>query len=211
MQPDPQSSRNGSPTSSARHTSARAELDDLRATCREQARDIAKLTDKVSALTALAAANAELRAGEPRQHVGDTAVGPWQTRLALDTYAPAAARAVVNDVLAERVPASVLHDAVLLASELACNSVRHSGVGPDGRLVLRVGLRDAAVRIDVEDDGVSGVIAPCEPSPDGGGLGLHIVQALSEAWGMERDAAAGTRVWAQIAIPAIPASVPPLP
>ena len=209
MQPDPQSSRNGSPTSSARHTSAPAELDELRATCREQARDIAKLTETVSALTALA--NAELRADEPRRHAGDAAVGPWRAQLALDTYAPAAARAVVTDVLAERVPASVLHDAVLLASELACNSVRHSGVGPDGKLVLRVGLRDAAVRIDVEDDGVSGVIAPCEPAPDGGGLGLHIVQALSEAWGMERDAAAGTRVWAQIPIPAIPSSVPPLP
>ena len=140
MQPDPQSSRNGSPTSSARHTSARAELDELRATCREQARDIAKLTETVSALTALAAAD-ELRADEPRRHVGDAAVGPWQAQLALDTYAPAAARAVVTDVLAERVPASVLHDAVLLASELACNSVRHSGVGPPGPQVLRVRLR----------------------------------------------------------------------
>ena len=48
----------------------------------------------------------------------------------------------------------------------------------------------------------------CLLAPDGGGLGLHIVQALSEAWGIERDTAAGTHVWAQIAIPAIPRSLP---
>ena len=84
------------------------------------------------------------------------------------------------------------------------------GVGPDGELVLRVRLHDAAVRIDVEDDGVTGVPALCEPAPDGGGLGLHIVQALSEAWGIERDTAAGTHVWAQIAIPTIRSPLLPL-
>ena len=110
------------------------------------------------------------------------------------------------DVLAGRVPASVLHDAVLLVSELTgLRYYRHSGVGPDGELVLRVRLHDAAVRIDIEDDGVTGVPALCEPAHDGGGLGLHIVQALSEAWGIEQGhRRRRTHVWAQIAIPAIP-------
>ena len=203
MQSDPQASRNGSPSSSARRVSA--ELEDLRATCRKQARDITELRDMLITLGALTATDAELLAAEHR-HAGDSATGPWKARLALNACAPAAARGVVADVLAERVPASVLHDAVLLVSELTDNSVRHSGVGPDGELVLRVRLHDAAVRIDVEDDGVTGVPALCEPAPDGGGLGLHIVQALSEAWGIERDTAAGTHVWARIAIPAIPSS-----
>ena len=184
MQSDPQASRNGSPASPARRVSA--ELEDLRATCRKQARDISELRDMLITLGALTTNNAELFAVD-RRHAGDSAAGPWKARLPLDACAPAAARGVVADVLAERVPASVLHDAVLLVSELTENSVRHSGVGPDGELVLRVRLHDAAVRIDVEDDGVTGVPALCEPAPDGGGLGLHIVQALSEAWGIERD------------------------
>ncbi len=131
--------------------------------------------------------------------------------MALDADAPAASRALVADLLGERVPASVLHDALLLVSELTANSVQHSGVGPDGELVLRVRLLGASVRIDVEDLGVGGVLALHEPTPDGDGLGLHIVQALSEAWGMERDATVGTRVWAQIGIPAVESSLPPLP
>ena len=205
MQSDPQASRNGSPSSSARRVSA--ELEDLRATCRKQARDITELRDMLITLGALTANDAELLAAD-RRHARDSAAGPWKARLALNACAPAAARGVVADVFAELVPASVLHDAVLLVSELTDNSVRHSGVGPDGELVLRVRLHDAAVRIDIEDDGVTGVPALCEPAPDGGGLGLHIVQALSEAWGIERDTAAGTHVWAQIAIPAIPRSLP---
>ncbi len=154
-------------------------------------------------MSARAAADAEPRAGELRQS-REAGVGPWMARVALDSGAPAAARGVVADVLAERVPASVLHDALLIVSELAANSVRHSGVGPDGELMLSVRLDDAAVCIEVHDRGVSGVPALRDPAPDGGGLGLHILQALSEAWGMERDAVVGTRVWARIAIPAIP-------
>jgi serine/threonine-protein kinase RsbW len=190
MQSDPQSSRDGRPPSSAQ-----AELQELRETCRQQAHAIARLTETLTSVR---------RSGGP-------AAGTWEARLVLDADAPAAARALVADVLGERVPASVLHDALLLASELTSNSVRHSGVGPEGVLVLRVRLCSASVLIDVHDLGVSGVPALHEPTPDGDGLGLHIVQALSEAWGMERDAAVGTRVWARIGTAATPSSLQPLP
>ena len=206
MQPDPKSARDGPAASPDQRLDARAELDRLRATCDDQARDIARLRDALTAMSALVADSAGLRAHD-RPHVGDAAARRWETRIPLDLEAPAVARAAATDVLAERVPAAVLHDALMLVSELASNSVRHSGVGPGGELVLQVRLRDGDVRIDVEDAGVSGLFALSEPSPDGSGLGLHILQALSEAWGLERDAAEGTRVWGQIAIPAIASRV----
>ena len=209
MQSDPQSSRDGILASSDRGTTARAELEQLRTTCRKQARDIAELTKMLNAMHALTATHAEPRADELEQH-SDPALGRWEIHLALDAYAPAAARKIVSDLLADRVPASVLHDALLLVSELASNSVRHSGVGADGELVLRMRLRSAAVRIDVQDPGISGMLALREPAPDGAGLGLHILQALSQAWGIERDCRAGTRVWTQIAIPTIRSPLLPL-
>jgi hypothetical protein len=44
------------------------------------------------------------------------------------------------------------------------------------------------------------MIAPRSPDLEGGGgFGLNVVQALSERWGLERIAAGGTRVWAQLA------------
>ena len=50
-----------------------------------------------------------------------------EVRLALDVHAPAAARAAVTGALRDRVPAAVLEHAQLLVSELATNSVLHSG------------------------------------------------------------------------------------
>ena len=61
------------------------------------------------------------------------------------------------------------------------------------------------VRLEVEDPGRGGVIAPRAPDL-GGGFGLNLVQELSERWGLERVAAGGTRVWAQLALASAPAS-----
>jgi hypothetical protein len=67
-------------------------------------------------------------------------------------------------------------------------------------LIVSVQLPPGMVRLDVEDGGRSGTIAPRRPdSENGGGFGLSLVEALSERWGMERVAQGGTRVWAQLA------------
>ena len=60
------------------------------------------------------------------------------------------------------------------------------------------------VRLDVADAGRGGVIAPRPPDlRAGGGMGLNLVQKLSERWGLERSAASGTRVWAQLSCAAV--------
>jgi serine/threonine-protein kinase RsbW len=122
-----------------------------------------------------------------------------EVSLPLDARAPGAARIVVAS-LRGRVPASVLDTAQLLVTELVTNSVRHSGASAAARVVVRVRLTDSMLRLEVSDPGCDGVIAPLAPDlQGGGGFGLNLVSAFSERWGLERVAAGGTRVWAQLA------------
>jgi anti-sigma regulatory factor (Ser/Thr protein kinase) len=117
--------------------------------------------------------------------------------LPLDARAPSAARIVVGR-LRGRVSALVLEDARLVVSELVTNSVRHSRASAGAVVAVRVELTETMVRLEVEDPGRGGLIAPRDPDL-GGGFGLNLVQGLSERWGLERVAAGGTRVWARLA------------
>ena len=115
--------------------------------------------------------------------------------------APAAARAIVADRLRHRLPGAAFDRAQLLTSELVSNAVLHSDAAPDAILVFRLGLADDAVRLEVEDPGHRGAVAPRTPDHErGGGFGLSLVHQLSERWGLERIATGGTRVWAHIAL-----------
>jgi anti-sigma regulatory factor (Ser/Thr protein kinase) len=133
---------------------------------------------------------------------------PAEVAIPIGVQAPRVARSVVAEWLADHVTSSVLETALLLVSELVSNGVRHSGV-PEGDVVVRVQLLRDGCRLEVEDPGRDGVIAPQPPDPlRGGGMGLQLVQTLSERWGLERVAAGGTRVWAQLATAPL---IPPAP
>ena len=81
------------------------------------------------------------------------------------------------------------------------NGVRHSRATADAHLVLRVEVSKRMVRLEVEDPGHDGTVAPRRGDERGdGGFGLKIVQTLSERWGLERVATGGTRVWARLAL-----------
>ena len=78
--------------------------------------------------------------------------------------------------------------AVLLASELVTNSVRHGGSAvPGGLVTVTVMTRGEGVRVEVADCGAGGVPVPgpaaCEAE---GGRGLRLVEALADRWGYER-------------------------
>jgi anti-sigma regulatory factor (Ser/Thr protein kinase) len=120
-------------------------------------------------------------------------------RLPLDTRAPGAARLVLAVFLRDRVAPAKLADAQIVMSELVTNSVRHSGAS-EAAVMVRAELTRDSIRLDVEDPGREGVVAPRRPDHAvGGGFGLNLVQTLGERWGFERRAAGGTRVWAQLA------------
>ena len=220
MQPHQAGLTNGRRGSLTEPDSARSEREGLQATCRRQAHLIDTLSEAVLALrsgaAALKAENADLRAADGRirnrgsgrrrasNGTGDGDV--HELPLALDARASAAARIVVADALRGRVAASVLADVQLVMSELVTNSVRHSAASAGG-VVVRVQLTGTMVRLEVEDLGRGGVIAPRSPDLNGGGgFGLNLVQALSERWGIERVLAGGTRVWAQL--PRAPLTAP---
>ena len=212
MQSDRSASANGHPVSPPNGSDPRTDLERLQATCRHQAVVIDTLSEAVSTFrrgaTALKAENAELRAElggmrhrrrSPAGAAGRLADGESvEVVVALDTRAPRAARAFVVECLERRVVMSVLESAQLVVSELVTNSLRHGGV-PMGEVVVSVELMPELVRVGVHDSGSDSVIAAQPPDLDtGGGFGLNLVQTLSERWGVERLAAGGTQVWAQL-------------
>ncbi|HEY6423675.1 MAG TPA: ATP-binding protein [Pseudonocardiaceae bacterium] len=89
-------------------------------------------------------------------------------------------------------------DAVLVASELTENMVRHART--DGW--LRLELRGKALTVAVAD---ANPHPPQLRAPDqriGGGRGLVLVAALSRTWGIAPRAPAGKVVWAALSVPA---------
>jgi signal transduction histidine kinase len=83
-------------------------------------------------------------------------------------------------------------DVILLVSELVTNSVRHS-VSRDIDVLVRA--NDGRIRVEVSDDGPGFT----QKSPRGDGLGLTIVEKISDRWGLT----SGERftVWAELRRP----------
>src|SRR5436305_8980734 len=93
-----------------------------------------------------------------------------------DELAPAAVREKIRNL---RDLNGALDDAVLVASELVTNAVRHSLCAEDEFLSVRVS-RDGRFRIVVGDPGASGQSAEIADRPiELGGLGLKAVEQLA--------------------------------
>ncbi|MEV8636895.1 ATP-binding protein [Streptosporangium sp. NPDC051023] len=95
-------------------------------------------------------------------------------------------------------------DAVLMASEVATNAVRHTASGTPGvgfEVVIRP-VDSARIRIEVHDAGGDGVPMVCRRPGDSDGLdgrGLTIVNLLADRWGHGRAPGTGTIVWFEVA------------
>ena len=91
------------------------------------------------------------------------------------------------------IAAPVIADAILVASELVTNALRHGA----GAAVVRASIRESVIRLSVTD---SGDDLPEQQSIDlgrVGGLGLHVVERVSEDWGVAAFPG-GKTVWALI-------------
>jgi len=120
-----------------------------------------------------------------------------EATLRASPAAPATARAALTRWLSGHVPVEVLEDARLLASELITNSVRHPEFPQDASLRLAVQLREGALRVEVRDPGMTGVVAPRVPDREhGGGFGLQLVDKIATRWGVNRTG--GTHVWFEV-------------
>jgi len=104
------------------------------------------------------------------------------------------ARRFVRSTLEEWDAEQLVDDALVVVSELAANAITHAYCSCE----LRLSLSSSILRVEVADSGLG---AP-EPQPRSStrehGRGLHLVAALSTAWGMEAVDGGGKLVWAEL-------------
>jgi serine/threonine-protein kinase RsbW len=101
------------------------------------------------------------------------------------------ARRFVAEAL-EALPASAAFDVELMVSELATNCIRHTASG----FILTLEVEGDVVRVEMTDTGPGRPEVrfplPSEPT----GRGLHIVEGLSDEWGVSADPDRGGKtVW----------------
>jgi anti-sigma regulatory factor (Ser/Thr protein kinase) len=107
---------------------------------------------------------------------------------------------------------SLVQDAVLIASELAANAIRHAAPSAAGTAVELAWLHETSRLICMVTDASSlpPVLARPDPAAEGG-RGLQIVDALAAAWGWAMLGTCQKAVWAALSLPAAagPASCAP--
>lgn len=108
------------------------------------------------------------------------------------------ARDFIREKLAEWGLEPLLDDALLVTSELATNAITHA----DSGCRIRLSLNDSTLRIDVVDTGAGTPEPQPESQTEEHGRGLHLVDALTTAWGLEMVPGEGKLVWAELARPA---------
>jgi anti-sigma regulatory factor (Ser/Thr protein kinase) len=111
-----------------------------------------------------------------------------------DLSAPAYVRQWLRDMLqGSGVTSEVLGDTLLVVDELVSNSVVHAATP----IVVTLEYSRNACRCSVRDRCASGPLPRLVERADGSGRGLRLVNAIANAWGVERSAT-GTTVWAEI-------------
>jgi anti-sigma regulatory factor (Ser/Thr protein kinase) len=110
-----------------------------------------------------------------------------------DLTAPAAARRAV-EAFGPTLDPTVVPDVMLLVSELITNSVKYGG---EGQVTLILRSEDPHhVHVEVVDQGVGFVpVARDRPKTEPGGWGLHMVESLTQRWGVREGS---THVWFEI-------------
>ena len=107
--------------------------------------------------------------------------------------APATARQIIDGL--DRLRPEVAVNARLLVSELVANAVRH--VRREGQIGMHVAVYNGSLHVEVLDPGTGfRPRARTSQSPLGSGWGLHLVDELSDRWGV--DGNGPTRVWFEI-------------
>jgi len=110
-----------------------------------------------------------------------------------DEKAPWNARRAV-EALGGAIDPDVRPDVMLLVSELITNSVKY---GDEGALKLQIEAKGPrSLRVEVVDQG-GGFVPQARDRPVGepGGWGLHLVEALTDRWGVYEGS---THVWFEI-------------
>jgi anti-sigma regulatory factor (Ser/Thr protein kinase) len=117
----------------------------------------------------------------------------FATEIQPSPVASGEVRRALGEHFATTVSRAQLHDLQVVVGELVSNSVEH---GPGEPIQVRVNLSEAGnLRGEVEDQG-DGVVAMVEMADSlERGLGLYIVDALTDEWAVYEGS---THVWFEI-------------
>jgi two-component sensor histidine kinase len=118
--------------------------------------------------------------------------GDFNLELAAAVDAPRRARGAITAQVGCRLSAARRSALLTIVSELVANSVKH---GPGGPIHVNLS-EDGAVLGRVEDGGRGRVAVREGVSPAEGGMGLKVVDAFSDRWGVENGT---TNVWFELA------------
>ena len=121
-----------------------------------------------------------------------------RTRYEAEPDAPRLARWWLGDLLRRHHLEHDLHDAVLLASELATNAVLHAR----SAFEVAVSTDDDHLRIEVSDNDPGVPQVQWVPAGATSGRGLLIVETLASAWGVSPTEGGGKTVWFELPLPA---------
>jgi DNA-binding NarL/FixJ family response regulator len=131
---------------------------------------------------------------EMLEEIGQQRSGSSALRLPADIASAREARAFTRNVLDEWQVPEVVEDALLVVSEMVTNAVVHA----QSACELRISLSPMVVRVEVADEG-RGTPEPMPPSATrSSGRGLHLIDALTAAWGVEPAPEGGKTVWAEL-------------
>ena len=123
-----------------------------------------------------------------------TASGPALTRT-FDPHPSSvrSARRFVTDSLEALDAGAVVDTAALLLSELVTNGVLHART----QLTVEIEARGARIRVTVRDGNTVLPSRRAFSELAGSGRGLHLVDSIADAWGVEEEAG-GKRVWFEL-------------
>jgi serine/threonine-protein kinase RsbW len=99
------------------------------------------------------------------------------------TSTPKQARRFVEECMISWGMSGVSEPVLLAVSELTTNAVTHG----DGPITLTLSTKDDRVRVEVENEG-AGTPVLRKPDPERqvtGGWGLHLVDTLTDDWGID--------------------------
>jgi anti-sigma regulatory factor (Ser/Thr protein kinase) len=118
--------------------------------------------------------------------------------LAIGRDAPREARRVFAS-FAKPYGADVAHTGALLVSEVVTNAVMHGPLSAGSTVALHFETSGDSLQVEVADDGPGFAPRSRYGGQDpGSGWGLHLVQELAGAWGV--DSGRPTRVWFELAL-----------
>lgn len=99
-------------------------------------------------------------------------------KVAANEAAPSRSRSHLEEI--KRFLEPRYEDVALVVSELVTNSVKH---GSPGDIQVMVKTTDDSIRLEVRDSGTGFDTS----TPRGEGMGLKIIEALADDWGISRD------------------------